>query len=97
MFHLTRRLHAALPLAWLLAGFLEYPALLMASSLAVLGWLTLRHMRIVGLVGVAPWASVGFARHVMVDDLLRLAGRAAISPLPFLLGAQIRHLLLAGQ
>lgn len=97
MFHLTRRLQSGLPLAWLLAGFLENLTLLMAPSAAVLAWLVLRHMRIVGLVGVMPWASLGFARHVMVDDLLRLAGRVAISPLPFLLGLQIRQLLLAAQ
>lgn len=97
MFHLTRRFQSALPLAWLFAGLLENFTLLMAPSVAVLAWLVLRHLRIVGLVGVAPWASIGFARHVMVDDLLRLAGRVAISPLPFLVGAQIRHLILAVQ
>lgn len=97
MFHLTRRLQAVLPLVWFLAGFLENLTLLMAPSAAVLAWLVLRHMRIVGLVGVAPWASVGFARHVMVDDLLRLAARVAASPLVFLLGVQLRHTVFAAQ
>ena len=97
MFHLTRRLQSALPFAWLLAGLLENLTLLMAPSVAILAWLVLRHLHIMGLVGAVPWASVGFARHVMVDDLLRLAGRAALSPLPFLAGAQIRHLVLLAQ
>jgi hypothetical protein len=95
MFHLTRRIQTALPLAWIVAGLAESLALLMASSVIVLCWLVLRHLRIVGLVGVAPWASVGFARHVMVDDLLRLAGRVVISPLPYLVGVQMRHFILA--
>lgn len=95
MFHLTRRIQTVLPLAWIVAGLAESLALLMASSVIVLLWLVLRHLRIVGLVGVAPWASVGFARHVTVDDLLRLAGRVVISPLPYLVGMQMRHFILA--
>lgn len=97
MFHLTRRLQSALPLAWLIAGLMENLTLLMASSATVLAWLLLRHLRIVGLVGVAPWASIGFARHVMVDDLVRLAGRVAFSPLPYLVGVQLRHFVLVAQ
>ncbi|PXA92907.1 hypothetical protein DMC47_23275 [Nostoc sp. 3335mG] len=93
MFHLTRRLQSALPLAWLGAGCLGSLALLMAPSLGLLAWLVLRHLRIVGLVGTAPWASVGFARHVMVDDLARLAGWMILSPLFFLVGAQAQQLL----
>jgi hypothetical protein len=31
----------------------------------------------------------------MVDDLLRLAGRVVISPLPYLVGVQMRHFILA--
>jgi len=95
MFHLTRRFQSTLPLAWLLAGLTENLALLMAPSIVLLAWLVLRHLRIVGLVGVAPWASVGFARHVMVDDLARLAGFVALSPLPYLVGVQLRHFTLA--
>ncbi len=97
MFLLTRRLQSALPLVWLVAGLMESLTLLMASSATLLAWLLLRHLRIVGLVGVAPWASVGFARHVMVDDLVGLAGRVAISPLPYLVGVQLRHFVFAAQ
>ncbi|SFV27031.1 hypothetical protein SAMN05216456_0180 [Devosia crocina] len=96
MFVLTRRFYSILPLAWLAAGLVDSLALLMLPSLMLLGWLIRRHLRIVGLVGVTPWASVGFARHVTVEDLLRLAGWTALSPLPFLAGLQIRQLLLPG-
>lgn len=95
MFHLTRRFRTSLPLAWLIAGLIGSPLLLMLPSLVHLAWLLARHQRIVSLVGSAPWASVGFARHVMVDDLLRLAGWAAISPVPYLLGVQICSALLS--
>ena len=95
MFHLTRRFQSLLPILWVGAGLMENLALLMLPSLVHLGWLFARHVRIVGLVGVAPWASVGFARHVMVDDSLRLAFWAAISPVPYLVGTQLRHFLLA--
>jgi len=95
MFHLTRRFQSLLPFVWIGAGLFESLPWLMLPSLVHLGWLVARHQRIVGLVGVAPWASVGFARHVMVDDLLRLAGWAAISPAPYSVGVQLRHLLLS--
>ena len=94
MFHLTRRFHASLPLAWLVAGLLDSLTLLALPAIVMLAYLFRRHRRIVGLVGTAPWASVGFARHVMVDDLVRLAAWTALSPLVFLAGQQMRHLVI---
>lgn len=89
MFHLTRRFQAFLPLSWLVAGLFGSLMLLALPSLALLTWLVLRHLRIVRLVGFAPWASVGFARHVMVDDLIRLSAQVAVSPLFYLCGTAI--------
>ncbi|KFL29244.1 hypothetical protein JP75_21965 [Devosia riboflavina] len=94
MFHLTRRFHSALPLAWLGAGFLDSLMLLALPALVMLAHLVRRHQRIVGLVGTAPWASLGFARHVMVDDLVRLAAWTALSPFVFLFGHQLRRVLI---
>ncbi len=89
MFHLTRRLYAGLPLAWMLIGALHQPWLLPVPALALLLFLLARHRYILGRVGSAAWASDGFARHVMVDDLLRLAGWVAVSPLVFFLGQAV--------
>lgn len=94
MFHLTRRFHSALPLAWLLAGLLDSLILLALPAGVMLAYLLRRHQRIVGLVGSVPWASIGFARHVMVDDLVRLAAWTALSPLVFLFGHQLRGVLI---
>lgn len=68
--------------------------LLALPALVMLGYLLRRHQRIVGLVGIAPWASLGFARHVMVDDLVRLAVWTTLSPLVFLFGHQLRDVLI---
>ena len=93
MFHLTRRFHSALPLAWLAAGLLDSLMLLALPAVVMLGYLLRRHQRIVGLVGTAPWASIGFARHVMVDDLIRLGSWTVLSPLVFLVGHHARLVL----
>jgi len=94
MFHLTRRFHSSLPLAWLVAGFLDSLMLLALPAVVMLAYLFRRHRRIIGLVGTAPWASLGFARHVMVDDLVRLTAWTALSPLVFLVGHQLRLVLI---
>lgn len=94
MFHLTRRFHSALPLVWLVAGLLDSLMLLALPALVILAHLFRRHRRILGLVGSAPWASLGFARHVMVDDLVRLAAWTALSPVVFLFGHQMRSVLI---
>lgn len=94
MFRLTRRFHSALPLAWLVSGVLDSHVLLALPAMVMLGHLLRRHRRIVGLVGTAPWASIGFARHVMVDDLVRLGSWTVLSPLVFLVGQQLRHVLI---
>lgn len=96
MFHLTRRFHSTLPLAWLVAGFLDSLMLLALPAVVMLAHLFRRHRRIIGLVGSAPWASLGFARHVMVDDLVRLAAWTALSPVVFLFGRQMRLVLIGG-
>lgn len=94
MFHFTRRCSAALPLIWLLSGVIASPLLLMlASALALMG-LLLRHRHILARVGNAPWASIGFARHVMVDDLLRLAGLMALSPVVYFSGQSLGKMVL---
>lgn len=94
MFHLTRRFLLALPGMWLLIGLAESLMLLPLPALAVLGVLVRRHLHILSRVGSAPWASVGFARHVTVSDLARLAFMVTISPLPYLAGLHLRHLIL---
>ncbi|MET0436369.1 MAG: hypothetical protein ABW043_02625 [Devosia sp.] len=94
MFHLTRRFHSALPLVWLVAGLLDSLMLLALPAVVMLAHLFRRHRRILGLVGSAPWASLGFARHVMVDDLVRLAAWTALSPVVFLFGHQMRSVLI---
>jgi hypothetical protein len=93
MFQITRRFHTSLPLAWLVAGFLDSLMLLALPAVVMLAHLFRRHRRIIGLVGTAPWASLGFARHVMVDDLVRLAAWTALSPIVFLVGQQMRSVL----
>ncbi|WP_338720791.1 hypothetical protein [Devosia sp. XK-2] len=87
MFLLTKRISMGLPLAWLLLGLLHLPWLLPVPAALMLGFLTWRHRHILAQVGTAPLASDGFAKHVMVDDLLRLAGQVLLSPLLYLLGA----------
>lgn len=93
MFQITRRFHTSLPLAWLVAGLLDSLMLLALPAVVMLAHLLRRHRRIIGLVGTAPWASLGFARHVMVDDLVRLAAWTALSPIVFLVGQQMRSVL----
>lgn len=93
MFHLTKRVSASLPLAWLLFGVLQTPWLIPLPALAMLAFLLWRHRRILTSVGSAPLASDGFAKHVMVDDLLRLGGQVLVSPLLFLIGSTAAALL----
>lgn len=89
MFLLTKRIAATLPLSWLVIGFLQLPWLIPLPSAAMLGFLVWRHRRILTQVGNAPLASDGFAKHVMVDDLLRLGGQVLVSPLLYLGGATL--------
>mgnify|MGYP001385383012 CR=1 FL=1 len=89
MFLLTRRIFAALPLVWLLIGLLQMPWLIPLPALLMLAFVAWRHRRIVASIGSVPLASDGFARHVMVDDLLRLCGHVLLSPLLYLLGAAL--------
>jgi hypothetical protein len=93
MFLLTKRISASLPLAWLLIGVLEVPWLVPLPALAMLAFLLWRHRQILILVGSAPLASDGFAKHVMVDDLLRLGGQVLLSPMLFGLGSMATSLL----
>lgn len=93
MFLLTKRISATLPLAWLLIGVLEMAWLIPLPALAMLTFLLWRHRHILTLVGSAPLASDGFAKHVMVDDLLRLGGQVLVSPLLFGIGSLATSLL----
>lgn len=93
MFLLTRRLSAILPLIWVAIGLLQMPWLIPLPSAVMAAFLLWRHRRIMTLVGTAPLASHGFAQHVMVDDLLRLAGQVLVSPLLYALGQFMGTLL----
>jgi hypothetical protein len=87
MFHLTRRLYAALPLMWLGIGLLGSAWLMPLPPLLMLAFLLGRHRLIVRSIGTAPLCSDGFAKHVLVDDLLRLGALTLVSPLLFAIGA----------
>lgn len=89
MFLLTKRISAILPLSWLMLGLIQMPWLIPLPAVLMLAFLTWRHRRILTQVGIAPLASDGFAKHVMVDDLLRLGGQGLISPLLYMAGAAL--------
>lgn len=90
MFHLTRRVIAGLPAAWIVIGLAGQPALL-ALPPAVVATLVLMRDRVIRRrVGQTAWPSDGFARHVLVDDLARLACLSLIGIPLFLLGHAIR-------
>jgi len=93
MFLLTKRIATALPLSWLLLGLMQMPWLVPLPAALMLGFLSWRHRRILTMVGTAPLASDGFAKHVMVDDLLRLGGQVLISPLLYMLGSGLQKVL----
>lgn len=96
MFLLTKRISASLPLAWLSIGVFNMPLLIPLPALAMLAFLLWRHRHILTQVGSAPLASDGFAKHVMVDDLLRLAGQVLVAPLLFVTGSMAATLLPLG-
>lgn len=87
MFHLTKRLFVALCLAWLALGLVEAPWLIPLPAAAVLAFLLRRHRYIQQSIGISPLCSDGFARHVLVDDLIRLAGLMLLAPLFYFAGA----------
>lgn len=89
MFHLTKRLNTTLPFAYLVIGIAQQIWLLPLPALDMLGFLVWRHRRILAQVGTAPLASDGFAKHVMVDDLLRLCGQTLVAPLLHIHGTGI--------
>lgn len=93
MFLLTKRIAATLPLAWLMLGLMQLPWLIPLPAILMLGFLTWRHRRILTQVGTAPLASDGFAKHVMVDDMLRLGGQVLLSPLLYMLGSSLQKAL----
>lgn len=96
MFLLTKRISTSLPLAWLMIGLLRTPWLIPLPALVMLAFLLWRHRLILTQVGSAPLASDGFAKHVMVHDLLRLSGQVLISPILFFVGSTAAALLPAG-
>lgn len=93
MFHMTRRLNTTLPIAYLAIGLGQQMWLLPLPALAMLGFLLWRHRRILAQVGTAPLASDGFAKHVMVDDLLRLGGQTLVAPLFYVSSATLASAL----
>lgn len=93
MFHITRRILAALPLASVMIGLADQPAMLVLPPALTAGLLLLRDRQIRRRVGLAAWPSDGFARHVLVDDLGRLAGLTLLGLPLFFLGILLRGAL----
>jgi hypothetical protein len=90
MFHLTRRVIAGLPTASIVIGLAGQPAMLAVPPVAVATLVLLRDRVIRRRVGLGAWPSDGFARHVLVDDMGRLACLTLIGIPLFLLGHAIR-------
>ena len=90
MFHLTRRLWPLLPAFWLLLGLVGQPLLIPLPAALMLGFLVWRYRRLLALIGSAPYASDAFAKHVLVDDLLRLAGHVGLSPLIYIVACNLQ-------
>lgn len=95
MFHITRRVLAALPAASVMIGLANQPALLVVPPALTAGLLLLRDRQIRRRVGLAAWPSDGFARHVLVDDLGRLACLTLLGLPLFMLGSLLRGALTA--
>ncbi|WP_332686829.1 hypothetical protein [Devosia sp.] len=95
MFHITRRILAALPLASVMIGLADQPVMLVLPPSLTAGLLLLRDRQIRRRVGLAAWPSDGFARHVLVDDLGRLACLTLLGLPLFFLGILLRGALTA--
>ncbi|MBU1306711.1 MAG: hypothetical protein KKF33_14495 [Alphaproteobacteria bacterium] len=93
MFHFTRRLMAGLPIASMLIGVADQPALLVAPPALTAVFVFVRDHLIRRRVGLSVWPSDGFARHVLVDDLGQLLGWTILSLPLFLLGHALRTML----
>jgi hypothetical protein len=90
MFHLTRRVIAGLPVAWIVIGFTGQPVLLAVPPAVAATLVLIRDRAIRRRVGLAAWPSDGFARHVLVDDLARLACLTATGFPLFAIGHALR-------
>lgn len=93
MFHIMRRILAGVPVASMLIGFAGQPAILVLPPALTAGCVLLRDRLIRRRVGLAAWPSDGFARHVLVDDMARLACLTMLGLPLFFLGHALRGLL----
>jgi hypothetical protein len=93
MFLVIRRLLAGIPASALLLGWLDQPAWLVVPPALMTAVLIWRHRLIRNRIGVAPWASDGFARHAFVDDLAALLGMSLLGLPLFFLGNLVRSAL----
>lgn len=94
MFHTTRRILASLPIASVLIGLAGQPAMLVLPPALTALHVLLRDRLIRRRVGLAAWPSDGFARHVLVDDLARMACLTLLGLPLFLVGDLLRQALL---
>jgi hypothetical protein len=94
MFHIVHRILAALPLSAMLIGLAGQPAMLVVPPALAAGLVLFRDRLIRRRVGLAAWPSDGFARHVLVDDLGRLVCLTLVGLPLFLVGDQLRQILL---
>ena len=90
LFHVIRRVLAALPATAIVAGWIGQPLILLLPPAAATGFLLWRDRAIRRRVGLGAWPSDGFARHVLVDDLGHLATVTLASAPLFFLG-QFTH------
>jgi len=93
MFLITRRLMAGIPASALMIGWLQQPSWLIVPPALVALFLLWRHRSIRSRIGVAPWASDGFARHAMVADVATLLGASLLAPPLFFIGNALRSAL----
>lgn len=93
MFYHDRRLTTGLPVISVAIGLVGQPLVLALPPAMVTAWVLLRDRIIRRDVGQAAWPSDGFARHVLVDDLLRLACLTLAGVPLFLLGMMLRATL----
>lgn len=88
MFLVTRKLLVGVPAAAFVVGLAHQPGLLVVPPAIVALFLLVRDRTIRNRIGTAPWASDGFARHALVDDLAALIG-ASLLALPLFFAGEL--------
>jgi len=96
MFLVTRKLLAGVPATAFFVGLLHQPGLLLVPPALVALFLVLRDRTIRNRIGIAPWASDGFARHAFVDDIAALIGATLLALPAYFAGEILERALLAG-